>query len=118
MDVNPFAADPDRLELSTGWAITTTMKARFDNEFFALELGAGEKASGGACKKVFLKSKIDPSKLRGVWDLADIDRDGALDSSEFAVAMYLIEMLQAGKDLPSTLPDDVIPPNKRQVKEQ
>jgi hypothetical protein len=46
------------------------MKRKYDNEFFALELGEGEKASGAACKKVFLKSKLDPSKLRIIWDLA------------------------------------------------
>jgi EH domain-containing protein 1 len=113
MEVNPFAQDPDRTELHSSWAITTAMKGRYDNEFFSLELGADDKASGAACKKVFLKSRLDQAKLRVIWDLADIDKDGALDANEFAVASYLIEQAQAGKDLPSTLPDDVIPPNKR-----
>lgn len=74
MEVNPFAQDPDRTELHSGWAVTTAMKARFDNEFFSLELGADDKASGGACKKVFMKSRLDQAKLRTIWDLADIDR--------------------------------------------
>ena len=69
------------------WSITSYVKLRYDNEFFALELGSDDKASGAACKKVFLKSKLEQKNLRTIWDLADIDRDGALDSQEFAVAM-------------------------------
>lgn len=42
-----------------------------------------------------------------------LSRDGALDASEFAVASYLIEQAQAGKELPSALPDELMPPNKR-----
>jgi EH domain-containing protein 1 len=80
MDVNPFAEDPDFEQVASGWAITTAMKKRYDNDFYALDLAEGERATGAACKKVFLKSKLDPKQLRIVWDLADIDRDGALDS--------------------------------------
>lgn len=112
MEVNPFAQDPDRTEIHSGWSVTQAMKGRYDNEFFSLDL-TGDKASGSACKKVFLKSRLDQSKLRIIWDLADIDKDGALDSYEFAVASFLIEMAQAGKELPSQLPDELVPPSKR-----
>jgi len=62
---------------------------------------------------VLMKSKLDQRQLKLIWELSDIDRDGALDSMEFAVASYLIEQTQAGNELPATLPDDVVPPNKR-----
>lgn len=113
MEVNPFAPDPDREEVQSGWAISTAVKRRYDNEFYSLELGPDNKASGSACKKIFLRSGLEQGKLRVIWDLADIDKDGALDHSEFAVAMYLIEQVQSGGDLPSELPADVVPPTKR-----
>lgn len=69
MEVNPFAPDPDREEIHSGWAISTAMKKRYDNEFFALDLGPDEKASGAAAKKYFLKSKLDAKVLRVIWDL-------------------------------------------------
>jgi EH domain-containing protein 1 len=112
-EVNPFAADPDREEVQEGWAITQAMKQRFDVEFYALDLGPDNKASGAACKGVLLKSKLAPAQLRVIWDLADIDKDGALDAAEFAVACYLIESVQNGADLPQELPENVIPPQKR-----
>jgi len=113
VEVNPFASDPDREIVHAGWTITAAMKRRYDNEFFALDLGPDEKASGASCRKLFLKSKVDPSKLRVIWDLSDIDKDGALDAAEFAVAMYLIEQVQQGGEVPSVLPDDLVPPTKR-----
>ena len=69
MEVNPFAPDPDRDEIHSSWAISTAMKKRYDNEFFALDLGPDEKASGAAAKKYFLKSKLDAKVLRVIWDL-------------------------------------------------
>ena len=51
--------------------------------------------------------------LRGVWELADIDGDGALDADEFAVALYLCRQAQAGAPLPTKLPADWVPPSKR-----
>jgi hypothetical protein len=53
--------------------------------------------------------------LKIVWDLSDIDKDGALDSDEFAVAMYIIDQFQSGSwsEFPATLPDDVVPPKYR-----
>ena len=53
--------------------------------------------------------------LKIVWDLSDIDKDGALDADEFAVAMYIIDQYQAGTwtEFPATLPSDVVPPKYR-----
>jgi len=53
--------------------------------------------------------------VRQVWNLSDIDRDGALDADEFAVAMHLTRECTAGRSLPATLPADVCPPSKRHL---
>ena len=44
-----------------------------------------------------------------------LDRDGALDADEFAVAMHLTRECTAGRSLPATLPADVCPPSKRHL---
>ena len=51
--------------------------------------------------------------LRRIWKLSDVDQDGMLDSDEFALAMHLINIKMEGHDLPSTLPEHLIPPSKR-----
>jgi epidermal growth factor receptor substrate 15 len=49
----------------------------------------------------------------GIRDLADIRREGKLGKDEFAVAMFLINNKLAGKDLPTMLPQSMIPPSLR-----
>ena len=50
-----------------------------------------------------------------IWKLSDIDKDGLLDTDEFALAMYLIDIKLQNHDLPSELPDHLIPPSKRDL---
>jgi epidermal growth factor receptor substrate 15 len=51
-----------------------------------------------------------PTYLR---DLADINKDGKLTKDGFAVAMHLINGKLAGKVIPTTLPESLIPPSMR-----
>jgi len=51
--------------------------------------------------------------LSKVWKLSDIDGDGFLDSDEFALALHLINIKLDGNELPSALPDHLVPPSKR-----
>lgn len=46
-------------------------------------------------------------------DLADIRKEGKLSKDEFAVAMFLINNKLAGKELPSSLSQSMIPPSLR-----
>ena len=48
-----------------------------------------------------------------MWKLADVDKDGMLDADEWALANHLIKIKLDGHDLPSELPDHLIPPSKR-----
>jgi epidermal growth factor receptor substrate 15 len=45
--------------------------------------------------------------------MSDIDKDGQMDSEEFAVAMHLIYKALDGHPLPPSLPNNLIPPSKR-----
>jgi hypothetical protein len=84
-----------------------------DSIFRLLPGGQEGLVSGAGAKDVLLESGLDVGVLRGIWDLADIDRDGFLDRDEFAVAMYLMQQVKAGKPLPLALAPNTVPPNKR-----
>ncbi len=62
-----------------------------------------------------VKSKLPNSVLGKIWKLSDIDKDGLLDADEFALAMYLIEIKLEDHDLPTELPEHLIPPSKRDL---
>lgn len=66
-----------------------------------------------AAKSEMVKSKLPNSVLGKVWKLADVDKDGMLDSDEFALAMHLINIKLDGHDIPPELPAHLVPPSKR-----
>ena len=66
-----------------------------------------------AAKGEMVKSKLPNSVLGKVWKLSDLDKDGMLDIDEFALSMHLINVKLDGHDLPSELPDHLVPPSKR-----
>lgn len=66
-----------------------------------------------AAKSEMVKSKLPNSVLGKIWKLSDINKDGFLDSDEFALAMHLINVKLEGYDLPAELPEHLIPPSKR-----
>ncbi|XP_074612540.1 epidermal growth factor receptor substrate 15-like 1 [Acropora palmata] len=100
---------------STLWAVKAAEKAKYDNIFEGLKpvngLLPGEKV-----RPVLLNSKLPIDVLGRVWELADIDKDGMLDSDEFAVAMHLVYRALEGDPVPLSLHGKVIPPSKRKLK--
>jgi len=68
------------------------------------------KASGIACMTPLLATGCSQEVLKQIWDLADVDKDGSMDSDEFAVAMYLCNQVKEGGEVPAELPSCLIPP--------
>ncbi|OMJ26979.1 Actin cytoskeleton-regulatory complex protein end3 [Smittium culicis] len=68
------------------------------------------KLSGDVCRSVFTQSGLSIDKLKTVWDLSDIDKDGFLDLNEFCIAMKLIKLLLTGiiSSLPNVLPNSML----------
>lgn len=66
-----------------------------------------------AAKQELIKSKLPNSVLSKIWKLSDIDCDGFLDIDEFALAMHLINVKLDGCELPTVLPEHLVPPSKR-----
>lgn len=85
---------------------------QYDDTFQSLNPING-KITGAAAKQEMVKSKLPNSALAKIWKLSDVDKDGMLDSDEFALAMHLIQIKLDGHDLPTDLPDHLVPPSKR-----
>jgi hypothetical protein len=51
--------------------------------------------------------------LAQIWDLSDLDGDGALDAEELALALFFCRKASQGKQLPASLPKRFWPPSKR-----
>lgn len=117
---NPFAllsSDKNaQIDPSKKWAVSGTEKAKYDTKFYELSLQSG-KASGNQIMNVMLQSGLSKTVLKNIWDLSDIDLDGKMDNEEFALCMYLIDMVKNGVKLPPTLPISLIPPGKRHLVE-
>jgi len=116
-EANPFADDDDDVSDPHAWAIAP-FKAEFDAAFQA----AGPAARPGGLppalspaqvKALLMPTGLPKESLRAVWELSDLDKDGVLDADEFAVAMYLCRQAQNGEAVPKVLPDNAVPPSKR-----
>ena len=68
------------------------------------------KISGAIAKKVLMGSELPVAELAQIWNLADLTKDGYLDSDEFVLAMHLVKLRKSGIELPQTLPDTLKPP--------
>ena len=69
--------------------------------------------SGAGAKNLLTASGLPTNKLRKIWELSDIDKDGHLDLEEFVIAMYLSEISKLGEELPSKLDPAMIPKGKK-----
>jgi len=96
------------------WIIQPSDKQVYDNIFRTLGLESG-KLSGSKAKQVLMDTGIPKQNLRQIWELCDMEKDGALDSDEFALSMYLCELVKKGKQIPEELPSEYIPPSKRHL---
>ena len=85
---------------------------QYDDKFQQLNPING-KITGAAAKQEMVKSKLPNSALAKIWKLSDVDKDGMLDADEFALAMHIISIKLDGHDIPTELPDHLIPPSKR-----
>ncbi|KAI3388180.1 hypothetical protein SNEBB_009902 [Seison nebaliae] len=74
----------------------------------------GGKFSGAKAKAEMVKSKLPNTVLGKIWTLADHDKDGYLNRDEWALANHLMKIKLEGHELPTTLPNHLIPPTHKQ----
>lgn len=102
----------DAGSLEPGNWVVEKERHKYDELFETLEPADG-KITGQRAKEEMVKSKLPNSVLGKIWKLSDLDRDGMLDSDEFALAMHLIQIKLNGHDLPQQLPSHLVPPSKK-----
>lgn len=112
---NPFGhgrgEGADAGSLQVDWVVEKD-RFKFDAIFNRMNPVDG-KISGAAAKSEMVKSKLPNTVLGKIWKLSDIDKDGQLDMDEFALAMHLINVKLEGHEIPTELPDHLIPPSKK-----
>lgn len=92
--------------------IVSREKHRYDEIFYML-MPVNGKITGVNAKKEMMNSRLPNTVLGKIWKLADCDQDGMLDDEEFALAQHLIKIKLEGYELPTELPDHLVPPSHR-----
>uniref|UniRef100_A0A7S2N1J3 Calmodulin n=1 Tax=Helicotheca tamesis TaxID=374047 RepID=A0A7S2N1J3_9STRA len=111
-DANPFGYEEE--DEDNYWALQDSAERLYDS-FIALGPEAGF-LSPAIARDVLVKTGLDKSQLRQIWNLSDIDRDGHFDHDEYVVAMFLCDaVIQKGRPIPKELPPSVVPPSKRDL---
>ncbi|XP_032791226.1 epidermal growth factor receptor substrate 15-like 1 isoform X1 [Daphnia magna] len=95
---------------SFNWVVTATDRAKYDALFDSLNPVSG-KLPGFKVKEVLVNSTLPMESLGKIWDLSDMDHDGALDRHEFTVAMHLVYKVLDNYPLPVSLPPELLPPS-------
>ncbi|XP_054829701.1 ralBP1-associated Eps domain-containing protein 2 isoform X2 [Eublepharis macularius] len=91
------------------WRITEEQREYYINQFKFLQPDLNSFISGSVAKNFFTKSKLPIPELSHIWELSDVDCDGALTLSEFCAAFHLVVARKNGYLLPDTLPETLLP---------
>lgn len=82
-------------------------------QFAACDTDSDGFVNGNDVKHVLLGSGLPQTELAHVWALCDVNRTGRLNQEQFALIVHLVNMRKRGEELPSTLPQFLIPPSLR-----
>uniref|UniRef100_A0A4X2JU67 RALBP1 associated Eps domain containing 2 n=2 Tax=Vombatus ursinus TaxID=29139 RepID=A0A4X2JU67_VOMUR len=91
------------------WRITEEQREYYINQFKSLQPDLSSFISGSLAKNFFTKSKLTIPELSYIWELSDVDCDGALTLPEFCAAFHLIVARKNGYPLPESLPQTLQP---------
>ncbi|XP_066561949.1 ralBP1-associated Eps domain-containing protein 2 isoform X2 [Amia ocellicauda] len=91
------------------WRITEEQREYYTNQFRTLQPDLGALILGTVAKNFFTKSKLSIPELSHIWELSDVDCDGALTFPEFCAAFHLIVARKNGYPLPEALPPTLMP---------
>jgi len=101
---NPFEA--------SDWVVTADALVIYNEIFDSLNPVNGS-VSGNIARDTLMNTGIPVDSLRKIWELSDFEKNGLLDREEFALALFLSELVKKGKKVPDVLPKTYIPPSKR-----
>ncbi|KAJ2811515.1 endocytosis defective- protein [Coemansia furcata] len=96
-------------------SISSEERQQYQQHFFNANPRDG-KLPGPAARENLMQSGLPTNQLGGIWELADIDKDGALDLDEYCIALKLVFSLinHTIPAIPPTLPPELIPQSRYQ----
>lgn len=100
---------------SIEWAVPQSSKLKYTQMFNATDKTRSGFLTGGQARGILLQTNVPQGILAKIWTLSDRDADGRLGCEEFVLALYLCEMYATGKQIPTELPPELIPPSFRKV---
>ncbi|KAI0713264.1 hypothetical protein C8Q76DRAFT_621024 [Earliella scabrosa] len=108
----PMNYVPSQATNPTQWNIDPEDRARYDRYFDQLDTSRQGYLLSNVAVPFFARAKLPNDVMATIWDLADSEHDGRITRDDFAVAMHLIRLKLAGKELPtatSVLPSNPTP---------
>lgn len=91
------------------WSINDEQKEYYIKQFKTMQPDLNAVINGTTAKEFFEKSKLPTRELSKIWQLSDVNRDGALSLEEFCTAMHLVVLRRNDVELPSQLPPSLVP---------
>ena len=109
---NPFDEDANASDPGVACAVPPAAQSDYTAQCYNLH-SASSKLSGASARDVLTSMGLQKADLRKIWELSDVDKDGALDCEEFILACHLIDVRKRTGKMYDTLPSDLMPPSKR-----
>merc|ERR1719187_839854 len=104
---------PPQAPAQVEWAIPLASRVKYSSQFQANDRARTGFVAAVQARSLLLQSGLPQQTLAGVWNLADVDKDGKLSCEEFILAMHLCEVAMKGEPLPPALPLNLVPPSLR-----
>ncbi|XP_030058160.1 ralBP1-associated Eps domain-containing protein 2 isoform X2 [Microcaecilia unicolor] len=108
LSVEREARDASSSHSDDPWRITEEQRDYYTRQFKSLQPDLNALISGSVAKKFFTKSKLSIPVLSHIWELSDVDHDGALTLPEFCAAFHLVVARKNGYSLPDVLPQTLL----------
>ncbi|KNE55168.1 hypothetical protein AMAG_17749 [Allomyces macrogynus ATCC 38327] len=97
------------------WLISHEEKLKYATLFKAWDTAGVGYLTGEQCRDIFVTSGLPQNILVHIWSLADVHNVGKLNADEFAIAMHLVYKKLNNVDLPTTLPEELIPSSQKDL---
>ncbi|KAH9491537.1 hypothetical protein Btru_030879 [Bulinus truncatus] len=91
------------------WTINDEQREYYVNQFKMMQPDLNAVITGAVAKHFFEKSKLPVVELSKIWQLSDLNCDGALSLEEFCIAMHLVVLRRNDIELPDHLPISLMP---------